>query len=359
MQQFCCKTHVVIGPGAQDFLKTLHMARVMVVTDAYFTQAGLAQALAQGIAQDYQIDDSVLQDPSLELVASCTARLKNFAPDLVVALGGGSVMDCAKATVYFSGLSVPLAAVPTTSGSGAEVTDFAILTHNGVKHPLISPRLCPDYAILDPVYLEKLPRSLIADAGFDVLSHALEAYVATNATPITDSLALDAFRTAFARLPASFGGDQTARMPVHISATMAAMAFSQAGLGICHALAHSLGGQYHVPHGRLNAILLPAVVAVNAQQAGERYAALARAAGFAGSAASVAVRNLRGGLIRLRRELRLPATLAEAGIPSKDLRRNLQHILDAAMDDACGKTNPVEPNRRLLEEVLEEVAGRG
>lgn len=249
VQQFCCKTHVVIGPGARDFLKTLHAARVLVVTDAYFTQAGLAQALAQRIAQDYQIDDAVLQDPSLELVASCTARMKNYAPDLVVALGGGSVMDCAKATVYFSGLTVPLAAVPTTSGSGAEVTDFAILTHGGVKHPLISPRLCPDYAILDPVYLEKLPRSLIADAGFDVLSHALEAFVATNASPITDSLASEAFRTAFAKLPASFGGDQTARMPVHISATMAAIAFSQAGLGICHALAHSLGGQYHVPHG--------------------------------------------------------------------------------------------------------------
>ena len=143
------------------------------------------------------------------------------------------------------------------------MTDFAIVTHDEVKHPLVSERLRPQWAILDSELLAELPRSLIADAGFDVLAHALEAVAGRNASPITDALARDAFRTAYSLLPASYGGDPSVRLAIHQAATMAAMAFSQAGLGICHALAHSLGGQFHVPHGRLNAILLPTVVSYN------------------------------------------------------------------------------------------------
>ena len=127
----------------------------------------------------------------------------------------------------------------------------------------------------------------------------------------------------------------------------------------CHALAHSLGGQFHVPHGRLNAILLPAVVACNGVAAGAAYTALARQAGLGGSAEAIALRNLKNGLIRLRRELRLPATLAEAGVAPRDLQRNLGTIVEAALADPCCKTNPVEPSRGLLEELLKEVAGHG
>ena len=129
--------------------------------------------------------------------------------------------------------------------------------------------------------------------------------------------------------------------------------------GICHALAHSLGGQFHVPHGRLNAILLPTVVSYNGVAAGAAYTALARQAGLGGSAEAIALRNLKNGLVRLRRELRLPATLAEAGVAPRDLQRNLGTIVEAALADPCGKTNPVEPTRGLLEEILKEVAGRG
>lgn len=359
MQTFACGTKIIAGPGARWSLKDWGAKRVFLVTDQFFSERGTAREIAQAAAETWEIFDQVMPDPTAELVARGTARLKAFAPDLVVALGGGSPMDCAKAMVYFSGEAVPLAAIPTTSGSGSEVTDFAILTHDGVKHPLVHERLRPQTAILDSELLEELPRSLIADAGFDVLSHALEAAVGRNAGPITDALARDAFRTAFSLLPASYSGDPGVRLPIHVAATMAAMAFSQAGLGICHALSHSLGGQFHVPHGRLNAVLLPAVVACNAQTAGERYTALARQAGLGGSAETVALRNLKNGLIRLRRELRLPATLAEAGIAPRDLRRNLGIIVEAALADPCCRTNPVEPTRGMLEELLTEVAGRG
>ena len=206
--------------------------------------------------------------------------------------------------------------------------------------------------------LTALPPSLVADGGFDVLCHALEAYVAQNAGPISDALAKDAFCSAFAALPASYAGRQDVRLKVHMAATMAGMAFTQAGLGICHALAHSLGGMFHVPHGRLNAILLPSVISCNAHAAGSKYAHLARTAGLGGSADTIAVRNLRNGLIRLRRELHLPETLAQAGIEPGQIWHGMDKIVAAALADPCCQTNPVRAEDFMLRQILEEVTGR-
>jgi alcohol dehydrogenase class IV len=239
------------------------------------------------------------------------------------------------------------------------VTDFAILTHDGIKHPLVDERLRPDVAIIDRTLVKNLPPALIADGGFDVLTHALEAYTASNAGAVTDALARDAIQTTFRQLIHSFRGDQTARGQVHEAATMAGMAFTQAGLGLCHALAHSLGGVFHIPHGRLNAILLPAVIRCNSPSAGEKYAALARAAGLEGRAVSVGVRNLRNAFIRLRRELALPGSLAEAGVSSAQLRKNLDRIIQAALEDPCCKTNPQPVTADMVRSVVQEAAGHG
>lgn len=356
---FSCGTKIISGAGARYALKDLGAKRIFLVTDRFFSENGTAAELCRKLGGEFTIFDQVLPDPSAELVARGTASLREFSPDLVIALGGGSPMDCAKAMVHFSETTAPLAAIPTTSGSGAEVTDFAIITTNGVKKPLVSESLRPKLAILDSELLENLPRSLIADSGFDVLSHALEAIAAKNAGCFTDALASRAFRIAYGKLPLSFGGNPTVRLEIHEAASMAAAAFSQAGLGICHALSHALGGQFHVPHGRLNAILLPAVISANAPAALSKYAALAREAGLPGTADTLAVRNLKNSLLRLRKELKLPATLAEAGIRSADIHRNMERILEAAYADPCCKTNPIEPTKGLLEEVIREVMGRG
>lgn len=268
-------------------------------------------------------------------------------------------MDCAKAMVYFSGMQLPFAAIPTTSGSGSEVTDFAILTHKGIKHPLVDERLRPTLAILDDSFLEKLPPKLIADTGFDAISHALEAFVALNGGMITEALAKEAFATVFAKLPASYAGDRSVRLAIHTAATMAGMAFTQAGLGLCHAMAHSLGGMFHVPHGRLNAILLPAVIDLNAHSVGDRYAQLAAAAGIGGSAQSVAVRNLKNALIRLRRELNMPGTLAQAGVDPAQVQFHAQTLVESTLADPCCATNPMKPEPFMVRRILEEVAGRG
>ena len=360
MEKFSSKTTIYSGAGAVKALGELGAKRLFLVTDPFFMKNGWAQKVASAVkAEETEIFDRVQPDPTVELAAEGTARLKAFGPDLLVALGGGSAMDCAKAMAYFARGDFRVAAIPTTSGSGSEVTDFAILTHDKVKHPLVDPSLRPDIAILDSDLLQELPKSLIADSGFDVLCHALEAYVATGAGTISDLHAREAFRCAYAALPASFAGRKEVRLKVHLAAALAGMAFTEAGLGLCHAMSHSLGGMFHVPHGRLNAILMPAVLGCNSHAAGKKYAELARAAGLGGSADTVALRNLKNSLIRMRKELGLPETLAQAGVDPRAVWGNVGAIVKAVLADKCCATNPVAVDDFLVRRILEEVTGRG
>lgn len=359
MKQFEVGTKIISGIGAVAALKDFQASRLLVVTDPFFYENGTAARIAAvsgATAVEYFYH--VKPDPTVELAAQGTAVVRQFQPDMLVALGGGSAMDCAKAMAYFSGTEARFVAIPTTSGSGSEVTDFSILTHNGVKHPLIDQRLRPTVAILDGDLLEKLPKGLIADTGFDVLSHALEALVAKNAGMITDALAREAFCTVYALLPASYTGDTAVRLKIHTAATMAGIAFNQAGLGLCHAMSHSLGGLFHVPHGRLNAILLPAVISCNAHAAGEKYARIAADAGIVGSAQTIAVRNLKNALLRLRKQLNMPATLQQAGIDPDMVRQETPGIVEAVLGDPCCATNPIRVEDFMVRGILEEVTGR-
>ena len=360
MEKFSCKTTIYSGPGAVSVLGEMGAKRLLLVTDPFFAQNGTAQRIAGAAkAEHTEIFDKVQPDPSVVLAAEGTARLKAFCPDLLVALGGGSAMDCAKAMAYFAKEKCKFVAIPTTSGSGSEVTDFAILTHDKAKHPLVDAALRPDAAILDSDLLQTLPRNLIADSGFDVLCHALEACVAKGAGMLSDMFAREAFRIAYASLPASYAGRQEVRLKIHLAATMAGMAFTEAGLGLCHAMSHSLGGMFHVPHGRLNAIVMPEILSCNAHAAGKKYADLARAAGMGGSADAVAIRNLKNGLIRLRRELHLPETLAQAGVDPRAVWANVGEIVRAVLADPCCASNPVPVDDFMVRRLLEAVTGRG
>ncbi len=359
MQAFSCKTRIISGPGAISALEELKAGRLLLVADPYFAKTDLPQRIQKAAgAEAMETFFEVKPDPTAQLAAQGTAVVQAFKPHAVVALGGGSAMDCAKAMVYFSGMKVTFVAIPTTSGSGSEVTDFSILTHDGVKHPLVDDALLPDMAILDGDLLATLPKSLIADAGFDILAHALESYVAKNAGVISRTLAAEAVEITYQLLPDSFTGDTAVRQDIHLAATMAGMAFSQSGLGLCHAMAHALGGRFHIPHGRLNAILLPAVVEANAA-ANPQYARLARAAGLGGTADTVAVRNLKNTLIRLRKELQLPATLSQAGISPRQLRECSDSLVQAALSDPCCATNPVTPDSATVRKILQQVTGIG
>ncbi len=360
MEQFSCKTKIYAGRGSLEALKTLVQGRLLIVCDPFFMENGRAEQIARLCgAQQVSYFDKVRPDPDVTLAAQGAAAVQQFQPDSVVALGGGSTMDCAKAMVYFSGAQARLIAVPTTSGSGSEVTDFAILTHEGVKHPLVDEKLVPYAAILDGDLLDRLPKGLIADTGFDVLSHALEALVATGAGAMSDALATDSFCGVLADLAASWEGSITVRQAVHNASCMAGIAFSSAGLGLCHAASHALGGLFHIPHGRLNAILLPAVISINAEQAGSKYAALARNAGLGGSAQVMGVRNLKNALIRLRRELQLPGSLQEAGVAPTQVEKSREALCSAILQDPCCKTNPVKVDKQVVYSLLRQVSGNG
>ena len=354
---FSCKTKIEMGIS---YLKELNIRKLLLVTDPYFVTDGTAQRLLtlSGAAQT-AVFDKIAPDPTVELVAEGTAVLKDFQPDTVVALGGGSAMDCAKAMTYFAGERPRLVMIPTTSGSGSEVTNFAVLTRGTVKYPLVDEKLRPDVAILEDSLLKSLPKSLIADAGFDVLGHALEAYTAKNANGFTDALASGAFATVLTKLPDSFSGNTAVRGQIHEASTMAGMAFTQAGLGLCHAMAHVLGATYHIPHGRLIAMLLPPVIACNAPGCMEKYAALARSAGLGGTADTMAVRNLRNAVVRLRKELQMPTCLKAAGVDPQRVWQDREKLVSSVLEDPCCDTNPLIPDRTMICEILEAVTDNG
>lgn len=300
-----------------------------------------------------QIFDCILPHPTVALAAEGTARLKAFRPDLLAALGGQSAIDCAKAIACFAQGDFPLVVIPTDSGSGSEVTNYAVLTHGQSMHPLVDDRLYPDAAILDIDLLTQMSKSQIADGGFDILTHALESYVAKRATPLSDILAREAFSAAFACLPASYAGHQEVRLRVHLASIMAGISYSHTGLGLCHALSHSLEGLFQIPHGRVNAVLLPAVIDCNAHAAASRYAQIARAAGMGGSSDAVALRNLKSGIVRIRKDLELPQTLRQLGIPPGKIWNNLDEIINAVLCDPCAASNPMPAEEFLIRRILE------
>lgn len=329
---------------------------VLIVTDRFFAESGIAQQIGARIpGASVTIFSDVTPDPSTALIARGAAVYQQCRPDVLIALGGGSPIDCAKAILYLQNERPFFIAVPTTSGTGSEATSFSIVTHDGVKKPIVDQALLPDWAILDPALLQKLPKSLIADAGMDVLSHDLEALAANGATAFSDALAHESFRLCFEQLHASYTGDVSVRASIHEAAAMAGIAFDHAGLGVCHALSHALGGRFHVAHGRLNAILLPPVLEFNSTSCLPKYLRLARIIGISGATDKLLLRNFIAALCRLRASLELPGTLQQAGISGTALESALDALVDAALADPCLAGNPRKPGRDDLKAILRQV----
>ena len=358
MQTFALKPTLFFGPDSLSALHALSGQRVLIVTDSFLASSPLAQRLKDALsgASECQWFDQVVPDPPLDVVAQGVAVLQSFQPQAIVAFGGGSPMDTAKGIRHFAPPelgSIPLWCVPTTAGTGSEVTSFAVLTDTakGVKYPLVHDALRPDGAVLDPVLLAQAPPSVLADTGLDALTHAAEAYVAQNASLFTDALAAEAVSLLLRSIPGGVSGDLSQRGIMLNASCMAGMAFDRAGLGLCHALAHSLGGLLHVSHGRLNALLLPHVIRFNGQdgKAAAKYRALAKRCGLAES-----VRGLASGVSRLARTAGLPETLRACGKHPDNA--TLEKAVAGAMADPCFPSNPrtatAEELRALLEEIL-------
>ncbi|MFC3801829.1 bifunctional acetaldehyde-CoA/alcohol dehydrogenase [Cohnella sp. GCM10012308] len=394
MQWFKVPPKIYFEKGATQYLEKMpDISRVMIVTDEAMVKLGYVEKVAYYLRKrkdpvSVEIFSDVEPDPSVDTVERGTRMMAQFKPDCIIALGGGSPMDAAKAMWLFYeypdtsfdslkqkfmdirkriykyprlGKNAKFVAIPTTSGTGSEVTSFAVITDKNkgnTKYPLADYELTPDVAIVDPDYVYSLPKTAVADTGMDVLTHAIEAYVSVMANDFTDGLALKAVQLVFDNLEASFHkADPVAREKMHNASTIAGMAFANAFLGINHSLAHKWGGQYHTAHGRTNAILLPHVIRYNAQQptkfasfpkyshfvADKRYADIARLLGLQARTTEEGVTSLINAIRQLNLSLQIPESFQALGFDAADFESRVDQLADRAFEDQCTTANPRLP----------------
>lgn len=377
----------------RELKQVLGKQKAFVVTDRYLFQSGTIHCITDqlhelGIA--YQIFSDVEPDPTLACAKRGAEEMRAFAPDVIIALGGGSAMDAAKImwvmyehpeadfmdmamrfldirkrvyTFPTMGEKAYFIAVPTSSGTGSEVTPFAVITDEktGVKYPLADYALLPNMAIVDTDLMMTQPKGLTAASGIDALVHSLEAYASVMATDFTDGLALRAIQNIFTYLPACYDNglnEPVAREKMANASTMAGMAFANAFLGVCHSMAHKLGAFHHLPHGVANAVLLTDVMRYNAdprpQKMGtfsqyayphtlERYAEVARFLGLSGNSDEELLEQLIAKIEALKERVGIKKTIRDYGVKEEDFLATLDEMVEQAFDDQCTGANPRYP----------------
>ncbi len=377
-----------------------HMKRVFIIADTGMVKLGFVDRVVEQLKArpnkvEYAIFADVEPDPSTNTVFKGVEKIKDFNPDTVIAIGGGSVMDAAKVIWLFNehpdtdffgakqkyldirkrvykieGMShTQLVCIPTTSGTGSEVTPFAVITDSetGTKYPLADYALTPTVAIIDPKFVYNIPKGLVGDTGLDVLSHAIESYVSVMASDYTKGLSLQAIKLVFEYLPRSYKtGDPDAREKMHNAATIAGMAFANALLGINHSIAHKLGSVWHFSHGRCIAIAMPHVIRYNAQEprkhamwakynyfrADEDYAEIARALGLKGDTTAELVEALIAAIQKLAKDVNVDLTLKGNGVSREDFDAHVDELAELSFEDQCTSTNPKEPLISELKDIL-------
>ena len=368
MQRFTLPRDLYYGDHAMDALKTLRgHKRAMVVTGGSSMQkfGFLDQVIGRLSEVGIQVElfAGVEPDPSVETVMRGAKAMQAFEPDVIVAIGGGSPIDAAKAMWVFyeypdktfedikEPFTMPklrqkalFVAIPSTSGTATEVTAFSVITDYStkIKYPLADFEITPDIAILDPDIAQTMPASLVADTGMDALTHAIEAATASLRSAFSDPLALKAISMIFDDLADSYHGDTRARGRMHIAQCLAGMAFSNALLGITHSLAHKMGAQFGISHGRCNAVLLPYVIAYNARepQALAVYADIARELRLPGQSETQLMHALIHEIRRLSQAVQIPHTLVDCGVTQETFDNHAKDIAHFAQLDPCTGSNP-------------------
>ncbi|MDO5724973.1 MAG: iron-containing alcohol dehydrogenase [Tissierellia bacterium] len=361
------------GDNSLDVLKTIGGKKAMIVTGkGSMIKYGFVDKVTKLLNEggiEVEVFDGVEPDPSIETCKAGGEAMRNFEPDWIVALGGGSAMDAAKIMwVYYEhpdydfmelvNFNFPplrnkakLICIPSTSGTGSEITAFSVITdyEAQVKYPLVSPDIVPDIAILDVDLPAKMPPKVTAATGMDVLTHAIEAYVSTSADDYTDCMALAAIKLVFEYLERAYknGDDLEARAKMHDASCMAAMAFNNASLGIVHSLAHKIGGVFHITHGEANAIMLPYVIDYN-RKATQKYAKLEGELGIDNIAQAVRELNTRVGITNNFKDGKNTVIERKAFDEAKNL------MSERAFKDACTLTNPRETSPEDLLKIYEK-----
>ena len=380
MKEFSFSTRIFFGEGALERLRKVEDKRVMIVTDRFMANMGVPDKVAGYLTRcQVSVFDGVVPDPPIEVVAAGVQALQESGAEAMIAVGGGSTIDAAKAiravakeTLHIDTDRWECFAVPTTSGTGSEVTEYAVITDRakGIKYPLESKALRPPVAILDPQLTVTAPASVTADAGMDVLTHAIEAYVSKGANDFSDALCEKAVSLVFRFLPLAFqdGTDLLAREKMHNASCMAGLAFNSAGLGLTHGMAHAVGGKLHIPHGRINAMLLPHIIQFNANLAGVRggeyalaakkYQRLAKTLDLPAPSVRLGVSNLLREVEHLNRVLKIPATLKEWGGDLEQVKQLWDEMVSAALADVTTSTNPRPATAENVSAILQRLMGK-
>ena len=383
MKRFKLSTEVLFSEDAIDALLEEKDENAVLITDKFMVDSGMADMILKKLSncKEVSVFSEVVPDPPMDLIERGIAFLQDKDCDIVVALGGGSSIDAAKAIVYMAKKieekqnpdnqkKIKLIALPTTSGTGSEVTQFAVVTDSktGVKIPLIDESLMPDIAILDPELVKSAPPFITADTGLDVITHALEAYVSETASDCSDCLAEKAAELAFEFLPRAYrnGYDIKARDKMHRASCLAGMAFNLVNLGVNHGIAHALGAIFHIPHGRANALVLPYVIEFNADMAREgakhsndaakKYQKMARIVGLPAPTPKVGVANLIAEIQRLLKYMDRPQCMSECGVSVEEFNKHREEIVHRALADACTQANPRKVRAEDINKILDHIA---
>ncbi|MCI1945125.1 1-propanol dehydrogenase PduQ [Clostridium luticellarii] len=379
MNIFKIKPVVYFDMNSVEYLKNLKEKKSLIITDPFMVKAGFINKVTDIFRNDnveYKVFSGIRPDPPVEVVAEGAKEMIAFKPDVIVALGGGSSIDAAKSILAFTmrilkdskdGYRRPLfIAIPTTSGTGSEVTSFSIITTGNKKVSLIDDDLIPDVAILDASFVKTVPGRITADTGIDVFTHGIEAYVSNKASDFSDALAEQAMKLVIRYLPEAYknGDNVEAREKLHNASCMAGMAFTNASLGINHSMAHILGGIFHIPHGRANAILLPYVIKYNADldsgtctRAALRYRNIAEFLGLPCSTVEEGVMSLICAVNVILSLTNTPRNLKEAGIDRREFFNKVNTMAEVALEDRCTPTSPRIPSKEELIDLFKKAYG--
>lgn len=352
MKTFGIKPEIRFGEDSLSFLKTLPYSKYLIVTDEMMVQIKFVDTIVNSLTSGSQIKvfQEVLPNPTVDIVQKGILDFINFEPECVIALGGGSPIDACKAILYFGNkISTLLGrkkhgmfiAIPTTSGTGSEVTSYSVITDGDAKIALSDEEMLPDIAILNPEFMKTLPKKVVADTGMDVLTHALEAYVSKNSNLFTDTMALEAIKIVFENLLKHYD-DREMRDPrerVQYASCMAGIAFNNSSLGINHSIAHSIGAKFHIPHGRANAIILPYIIEVNSN-ADEKYASIAKRMKFPSFNIEEGKQSLKISIEILKEKMGIEASLKEFGVDFEEYKKMIPEIMRDIKKDICTTYNP-------------------
>lgn len=378
MKRFNIETAIYFGEGSLEKLRELDNKKILIVCDKFIGTSDILKKVLDKLEKcEVLVFDEIVPDPTIKIVAKGVQLLKREKFDLIIALGGGSSIDGAKAIREYykridENVEIDFYAIPTTSGTGSEVTEYSVITNEkeSLKYALTNEDLLPTIAILDPELVKSVPKSITADTGMDVLTHAIEAYVSKEASDFTDALAEKAFELVVKNLEKAFadGSDIYAREKMHNASCLAGLAFNAAGLGLTHSLAHMIGGRFHIPHGKINAIILPYVIKFNSDidrksyldsenEILKRYQKLGKIAGLNGINPVIGTSNLINYIQKLQKSVGIPKNLKELKIDGSSLLQDVEVVYEIVMKDICTKTNPKEIKKEDIKTLLKDIVG--